>query len=381
MLNNTFINKVQLDADLKALNLVIIPSNSAVALSTLDLVNWSKNTFGNSQNWLAIAWNGTVFCAVGVGTMTATSPDGKTWTINTGVMPQNTNWSAIAWNGLVFCAVAGYGVNTTHAAISTDGVTWTAQTMPASAIWGAIAWNGTVFCAVAYGTTIAATSTDGINWDLRSTLPVTPTSWANLVWSGTDFLMVGGAYGGTLYLETSTDGITWTPRLMPQGTEWIDAAWNGRVFCVISTGTSIAATSPDGIVWTQQTLPSVSDWSSITWNGTLFCAVAGHGVSHNILATSPDGINWTQYTLPVSAIWSRIFSPVVSGNISLSYSKDGGNSWSTPMASIGNVNTTNPRLIWYRLGCARQWQFNITDTRIAKKVLLDAYLDVEGGTS
>ena len=67
--------------------------------------------------------------------------------------------------------------------------------------------------------------------------------------------------------------------------------------------------------------------------------------------------------------------------ITLSYSKDGGVTWSTPMPSIGNINVKNSRLIWYRLGTARQWQFNLTDTRMSKKVLLDAYIDVQGGTS
>jgi hypothetical protein len=69
------------------------------------------------------------------------------------------------------------------------------------------------------------------------------------------------------------------------------------------------------------------------------------------------------------------------GSITLSYSKDGGNTFSSPIKSITSNVAYLVRLIWYRLGCARQWQFNITDTRIAKKVLLDAYLDVEGGTS
>ena len=110
----------------------------------------------------AIAWNGSVFCAVaGVSNnIAATSPDGITWTQRT--LPVSAYWSAIAWNGSVFCVVATS--NSTIAATSPDGITWTQRTLPVNAYWSAIAWNGSVFCAVSGGsvngggTNIAATS-------------------------------------------------------------------------------------------------------------------------------------------------------------------------------------------------------------------------------
>ena len=260
-----------------------------------------------SATWFAIAWNGSVFCAVaGGGTASsvgATSPDGITWTQRT--LPSAT-WSSIAWNGSVFCAVAGDSALSTIAATSPDGITWTSRTLPASTYWDGIAWNGTVFCAVAGGSTIAATSPDGITWTQR-VLPVSA-PWTCIAWNGSVFCAVAGYGAASTIAATSPDGITWTQRAMPVSTYWSSIAWNGTVFCAISWGggiaNTIAATSPDGITWTQRVMPVSVIWNSIAWNGTVFCVVSGSTVA----ATSPDGIAWTQRIMPVSANWSAIAS-------------------------------------------------------------------------
>ncbi|MCE7766854.1 hypothetical protein GQL56_29965, partial [Pseudomonas putida] len=76
-------------------------------------------------------------------------------------MPSSRNWMAVAWNGSVFCAVAGGAGNV--CATSPDGLTWTERTMSMAASWNDIEWNGSLFCAVAYGSTrIGAISPDGI---------------------------------------------------------------------------------------------------------------------------------------------------------------------------------------------------------------------------
>ncbi len=244
--------------------------------------------------WSNIAWNGTVFCAVAYNSsIAATSPDGVTWTQRT--LPTSTNWQAVAWNGTVFCAVA---IGTSIAATSPDGVTWTQRTLPTSTNWQAVAWNGTVFCAVAESSTIAATSPDGITWTQR-TLP-TSTAWNDIAWNGTVFCAV--AYNSSI-AATSPDGVTWTQRTLPVSANWGSLAWNGTVFCAVAYNSSIAATSPDGVTWTQRTLPTSTNWQAVAWNGTVFCAVAANT---SIAATSPDGITWTQRTLPTSTAWVDI---------------------------------------------------------------------------
>ena len=79
-----------------------------------------------------------------------------------GALPSSRNWMAVAWNGSVFCAVAAGG---NVCATSPDGLSWTERTMSMSASWNDITWNGTIFCAVAYASTrIGAVSPDGITW-------------------------------------------------------------------------------------------------------------------------------------------------------------------------------------------------------------------------
>ena len=69
---------------------------------------------------------GTVFCAIAKNTnISATSSDGRTWTEHS-TMPSTTAWEDLAWNGSVFVAVGAAGVGAT----SPDGVTWTAITLP-----------------------------------------------------------------------------------------------------------------------------------------------------------------------------------------------------------------------------------------------------------
>ena len=127
-----------------------------------------------------------------------------------------------------------------------------------------------------------------------------PSSGA-VAWNGTVFCMV---VSGTSIAYTSPDGITWTQRTLPSSSQWNSIAWNGTVFCAISnTSGTVAATSPDGITWTARTLPTSQVWNSIAWNGTLFAVVGGS--ASTVAATSPDGITWTNRTI-TSGTWSLV---------------------------------------------------------------------------
>ena len=101
---------------------------------------------GGVANWTAVAFSPTLgtgqgrYCAVGTNVCATSDNGGQTWTART--IPAYA-WQAIAWNGTVFCAVPN-GSN--QAATSSDGITWTQRTLPSSAYrWSSIAWNGAVF--------------------------------------------------------------------------------------------------------------------------------------------------------------------------------------------------------------------------------------------
>ena len=258
-----------------------------------------------------ITWDDTKFCIVGTSGKVATSPDGVTWTYQPGLA--STAWGtsvayAVVWTGSQFCVVGTSG----KAATSPDGVTWTNRTGLASTTWGtstsyAISWSGTQFCVVGEQGKVA-TSPDGITWTYRPGL--SSTTWGtsvarDITWDGTQFCVVGEEGK----VATSPDGITWTYRAGLSSTNWgayaaaLSITWTGTQFCVAGYGGRVA-TSPDGITWTYRAGLSGTTWANdevydIAWTGSQFCAVGSSGKA----ATSPDGITWTYRSGLSSSGW------------------------------------------------------------------------------
>ncbi len=131
------------------------------------------------------------------------------------------------------------------------------------------------------GGNIAATSSDGITWTNQS-LP------SSQIWSSV-------AYGNGTYVAvtgfkipmatTSPGGITWTSRTLPSSQNWTSIAYGNGVFVAITSGiftrdttapNNVSATSPDGITWTSRTLSSPQNWTSLVYGNNIFVAVSGY---------------------------------------------------------------------------------------------------------
>lgn len=347
---------------------VFVSAASNVVFYSSDGINWQASNMPAIAQWTAVAWNGTVFCAISGSTsftsnVAATSTDGINWTART--LPSTSSWISIVWNGTVFCAVAWNG---TVAATSSDGITWTGRTLPSSSMWGSLCWNGTVFCAVAWNTTAAATSPDGITWTAR-TMPVTG-YWQSVMAGPTGLLLAiqGTTAGNTVAATSSDNGVTWTQRRIPISSSAGNTAfggWNGSVF-VISAGTSLA-TSSDGITWTQKYLPwyfvmaygafivgtkvtiifgsfsiSTTDGTNYSVNSNPFAYngwIAGAASNSGTLVfvpnfgstaiSSTDGITWTSRTLPSNSNWKSlaygngVFCAIACGGTVAATSSDG----------------------------------------------------------
>ncbi len=138
--------------------------------------------------------------------------------------------------------------------------------------------------------------------------------WLNgIVWSGTQYVAVGGTNsGGTPPLGlviTSTDGIikvshTITSVPVPCPTELLDIAWNGMQFVSVGYCGTIL-TSSDGITWTARVSGTLLPLHGITWTGTQFVAVGGMPTSPietNIILTSSDGVSWTTQTTTTTEV-------------------------------------------------------------------------------
>lgn len=249
-----------------------------------------------SASWNDIAYGGSVFCAI-ANTATITSPTGESW--SGGAFPSGLSAVALAWNGTVFCAV-GYG--TANAFTSTNGINWTTRTLPSVSNWIDIAWNGSVFCAISYGSSVTATSPDGITWSLGNLS--TATTWVKIAWNGSVFCIVGDDGQAR---ATSPDGDTWkvviVPGLYPGAI--IGMEWCGAAFLISMTGPSGVATtsyftSPDGLNWTRRSFPSAIVGKSIAWNGEVAFVVADNS---DVAFVSSDLVSWTQHAMPASRFY------------------------------------------------------------------------------
>ena len=71
-------------------------------------------------------------------------------------------------------------------------------------------------------------------------------------------------YSGTTSAASSTDGITWTLRTMPNASYWYGVTYGNGTFVAVAYTSTSAASSTDGITWTLRTMPNASNWISVT---------------------------------------------------------------------------------------------------------------------
>jgi len=188
----------------------------------------------------AIAWNGSMWVAVGVGGLgIAYSYDGINWT-GTGI---TSGTLGIAWSGSLWVAVGSNFI-----LYSSNGISWTSSASnPFSTRVNGVASNGTRWVAVGQGTNNVAYSNDGINWTgiLADGNTFTEYGYA-VAWNGSIWVAVGE---GTNSIIWSSDGITWNPLGTPIFATGYGVIWNGIRWIVIGKGTNTIGISYDGITW------------------------------------------------------------------------------------------------------------------------------------
>jgi len=190
-----------------------------------------------------------------------------------------------------------------------------------------------------------AYSYDGITWTelIPSGWQIDSIEYANGLFVGVGYANVAGVLTG--FVNTSTDGLTWTSRTPAANLWWQDITFgNGLFVAVAQTGTgNRVMTSPNGINWTSRTTPMNADFKGVAYGNGVFVAVStgGVGVTGGNVMTSPDGIIWTQRNLA----WGALAVHFAEGKFTTGYyySTDG-ITWNT-----SNINF-NPRGITYGNG-------------------------------
>lgn len=197
--------------------------------------------------------------------------------------------SGIVHNGTRYVSVSRDGF---HA--STDMRVWTATTDEFTRA-DDVAWNGQMFVAVG-GSSWLYTSADGLTWTPRMICSTTACEGLIAV-AATSSLWVTVGAGGAIY--SSTDGITWTARTSGTTKNLVDVAWAANRFVAVGNDGAVV-TSPDGINWTLQPPPYADPFATVGGSGSLIVASNyPYSGSHQRLLTSPDGVSWTERAVDI----------------------------------------------------------------------------------
>jgi hypothetical protein len=206
----------------------VVVGNSGLIYTSTDGVTWTNRSSKHQSSFVDVVWTGTQFVAMCQNTFVSTSPDGDTWTsraigvvtsilsmtfgnsryvaiggtgglvstdaINWTPVAPGTNLSSIAFGNGLFVACGGQGMITT----STDGITWTTQTLSGESSLQSVFYDGSHFYIFSAPGNIYV-STNGETWYfLSARLAKSTINLANIVPTNTRPMMVNDI----IYLPT-----------------------------------------------------------------------------------------------------------------------------------------------------------------------------------
>jgi hypothetical protein len=237
------------------------------------------------------------------GNTISSSENGFQWTDRGDPFGNKGPGRGVAWNSSIWVAVGG-GPGSTIAT-SVDGITWTPRGdpfgAPANGVGGNdVVWNGSMWLATGSGTlNTVVRSMDGINW-IGGGRPITTGN--ALGWNGSYWLLVGSNPNpvANAQIWKSLDGINWSPNgsyfTIGSAPRALSVGWNGSYWLVGGQGGSFEPQiirSSDGDTWGGYVFSVFSTrCTSVTWNGSYWVATGGRDAG-NTIATSPDGSTWT----------------------------------------------------------------------------------------
>ncbi|MCE3199171.1 chitobiase/beta-hexosaminidase C-terminal domain-containing protein [Paenibacillus sonchi] len=212
--------------------------------NSADLAHWNQVTLSpRTTGFNAAAYGNNTYVAVGESNQTttalATSPDGTTWTLRSGIN-DSTTLSDIAFGNGKFVAV-GSGAGGPKIKTSEDGISWHEPALPVQPIDAvySIAYTNNQFIALGYGYSDEGylnaasiwTSADGETWSNRSgAYPNQTDGFNNLLYDGSKYVLTG--YDSSTYevfSRSSDDLTTWSsPTLTGTYTYFSSSAMLGQ---------------------------------------------------------------------------------------------------------------------------------------------------------
>ena len=303
------------------------------SLDSIDWFNAQSGGFGwdntsSNHGGRGIAWNGSLWVSVGLGTgptnSIITSADGSNWTnIATGGFLSQGGYG-IVWTGCNWVGVGAGGYDRSFVT-SSNGIDW-----PISFGYGfdgvgnAIAWNGSRLVAVgSYYTgypSILYSDTYGATWEnaTGTLFDTIGEEGRTVVWNGSYWLA-----GGTSGVRKSYDGKTWfqpgaSPSYLFSGLAWASNALPSLIVgnptlqtYSVSNITSVyvgvgdgggansIVTSSNGVTWSAATSGVFGiAGKAVAYNGTdLWVAVGDGGFVTSNIVYSGNAMNWSNIVL------------------------------------------------------------------------------------
>lgn len=219
----------------------------------------------------------------------------------------------------------------------------TIRTKSAAPVSQAIATDGTVWVVTGSTSQNIYTTTDGITYTAR-TVP-TGTDIRSIIYDGTNFVAAGNdatnhsmysTTGGTTWSSSSTGGAYPEPNSNPTCMAWASTLGTVGRFCIAGGGSntgSVWTSDNRGVSWTSRTVLGSPNIYHVCWTGSTFLATGSDGHIH----ASTDGITWTGFDIPGTSVVATIDSwPIISngaGKVLTSYgssvitSLDNGATW------------------------------------------------------
>jgi hypothetical protein len=259
----------------------VTAGQNGIILATTNPATWNPASSGVTTNLLGLAWGNGQFVAVGVSGTILTSSNGTSWTAQTS--PTAANLMAVRFINGAFYAVGSAGT----LVVSSNGSSWTARSSGSTLTLQGVAYGNGFFCSVGGGNTQAASitrSTDGITWSNQTV----GMNYLYDVTFGRGMFVVPGIRG---IVWVSSDGTNWSQRSSGDANYLYGATFAQEWFVAVGaqnlgpSGQKIA-TSTDGMNWTMRPVNTMLSppLQAVTYGNGWFVAVGQKGI---ILQSGP----------------------------------------------------------------------------------------------
>jgi len=303
------------------LRIFVFIHGSSIAISS-NGTSWSliANTLQNTtdSNWTNICWSPQLkiflACAFNHDTTRVSlmrSSDGIIWSNSTFTHSPASQATAHAWQDVCWSPELGIfvavGMSRTghpsqlqaaYIASSSDGINWQPLYLGYTIELRAVCWSPQLRIFVAVGNGVILRSTNGITWINDNRYQVYPSRYAIICWSSQLGIFVVGDRSGIAQsgIHTSSDGITWTNRIIPTSASNNDPTcivWSPQLgIFFVTCNNNFQLISKDGINWEAIAVAFMMNGVLVEWFSWspelgIFCGGSGNDVFLSSLKGRP----------------------------------------------------------------------------------------------